>query len=171
MQSLDIISVNIWQIVISLLNLALLCLLFKIFLFKPVKKMLAARDAEINGRYAEADEAKEKALELEQSWNGKMEKAQEKADAILQTASEDAQRRSAAVLSETQRKAQQILRQAETDAMLEKKKARAEIKQEIVDVSCALSEKMLGREIKEEDHRNMIDSFLSEIGDGDDGEQ
>jgi len=164
MQSLDIISVNIWQIVISLLNLTILFLLVKKFLFKPIKKMFAARDAEINGRYDEADKAKEKALQMEKDWNGKMETAEQSANAILQTASEDAQRRSAAVLSETQQKAQQILRQAETDAMLEKKKARAEIKQEIVDVSCALSEKMIGREIKDQDHRSLIDDFLSKIG-------
>ena len=40
-QSLDIISVNIWQILISLINLLLLFLIIKKFLFKPVQNMLA----------------------------------------------------------------------------------------------------------------------------------
>ena len=35
MQSLEVISVNLWQILISLLNLLILFLLFKKFLFKP----------------------------------------------------------------------------------------------------------------------------------------
>ena len=38
MNDLDIISINIWQIVISLLNLVLLFLILKKFLFKPVKE-------------------------------------------------------------------------------------------------------------------------------------
>ena len=40
MQFLDIISVNIWDILISLINLLILFLVFKRFLFKPVQKML-----------------------------------------------------------------------------------------------------------------------------------
>ena len=43
MQTLDIISVNIWQIIISLSNLVILFLLVKKFLFKPVKSMIAKR--------------------------------------------------------------------------------------------------------------------------------
>ena len=38
MQSLSIISVNIWQILISFANLAILTWIIKKFLFKPVKR-------------------------------------------------------------------------------------------------------------------------------------
>ena len=57
------------------------------------------------------------------------------------------------------------MRRAEADAQLEVKKARASIKDEIVDVSTQLAEKMLGREIKAADHRELIDSFLDGIDD------
>ena len=39
------------------------------------------------------------------------------------------------------------------------------MKKEIVDVSSAIAEKMLEREVNEEDHRAMIDSFIEQIGD------
>ena len=61
MQSLDVISVNLWQIVISLSNLILLFLLVKKFLFGPVEKMLQKRQDYIDERYEEADEAKRQA--------------------------------------------------------------------------------------------------------------
>ena len=57
------------------------------------------------------------------------------------------------------------MRRAEADAQLEVKKARASIKDEIVDVSTQLAEKMLGREINAADHRELIDSFLDGIDD------
>ena len=57
------------------------------------------------------------------------------------------------------------MRRAEADAQLEVKKARASIKDEIVDVSTQLAEKMLGREINASDHRELIDSFLDGIDD------
>jgi len=50
MQTLEVISVNLWQILISLLNLLILFLLFKKFLFKPVNNMLAKRQSEIDAR-------------------------------------------------------------------------------------------------------------------------
>ena len=57
MQSLDIISVNLWQILISLANLTILFLLLKKFLYKPVTKMLVARRAEIDSQYSDAQNA------------------------------------------------------------------------------------------------------------------
>ena len=45
------------------------------------------------------------------------------------------------------------------------KKAEEGIKKEIVEVSTALANKLLEREINAEDHRELIDSFIEKIGD------
>lgn len=169
MQNLEVISVNFWQILISLCNLLILFLLVKKFLYKPVKKAFAARQETMNAQYAKAENAEKEADKLRTDWKEKMAGADQKADEVIKNAEKTAENRKAAILDEAQQKAERILRQAETDADLERKKAKAGIKQEIVDVSTALSEKMLGREINAEDHRHMIDTFLSEIGDDDEG--
>ena len=57
------------------------------------------------------------------------------------------------------------MKQAETQAQLEMKKAEDGIKREIVEVSTALANKLLEREINADDHRNLIDSFIEKIGD------
>ena len=49
MQNLSVISINIWQILISLVNLLLLTLAIKKFLFKPVQKVLETRRMEAAG--------------------------------------------------------------------------------------------------------------------------
>ncbi len=164
MQSLEIISVNIWQILISLCNLVLLFLILKKFLYKPVRKSLKERQAALDEKYERAEKAQNDAGELKMQWETKLASAQDEANAILQNAAENAEKRSNAILQETHIKAERILKQAETDAELELKKAEAGIKEEIVNVSAALSEKMLGREITTDDHRELIDQFLSEIG-------
>ena len=56
MQTLDVISVNIWQILISLLNLYILYLIVKRFLFKPVKAVLEERRRELDSQYDAAEE-------------------------------------------------------------------------------------------------------------------
>ena len=92
MNTLDIISVNIWQILISLANLVILFLLFKRFLFAPVKKIMAKRAEEVSAVYDEAAKTNEEADELKASWEAKMETADEKADAIIKDAVDKAER-------------------------------------------------------------------------------
>lgn len=166
MQSLEVISLNLWHILISLANLLILFLILKKFLFKPVNNVFDARQASLDEQYASAAKAEEEANRNKKAWEDKMKFADTEADAIMQTATEKAHNRGDKIVADAQKKADDIIRQAESEAVLERKKAEAGIKREIVDVSSILTEKMLGREINTEDHRAMIDSFIEGL-DGD----
>ncbi len=167
-QTLDVISVNLWQILISLANLLILFLMFKKFLFKPVKNILAKRDSEIEMRYTDADNAKMAAEESKGKWEAKLSGAKAEADSIIASATDNAKFRSEKIVEEANAKAESIMRKAENEAELELKKAADKIKKEIVEVSGALAEKMLEREINEKDHHNLIDSFIEKIGEDND---
>ena len=167
MQTLDVISVNIWQILISLLNLYILFLIVKLFLFKPVKAVLAERQRELDTQYAAAEDAEREALANRRAWETKMLGAKAEADAIVQSAAERAKHRGDALMAEAKLRADSIVRLAENEADLERKKAVEGVKREIIEVSGALTEKILGREINAEDHRNLIQSFIETIGDED----
>ena len=86
MQTLDVISVNLWQILISLLNLLLLFLIFKHFLFKPVRNVLKKRQDELDSKYAKADETQAIADENKAAWEEKLLTADKEADTILEKA-------------------------------------------------------------------------------------
>lgn len=165
MQSLDVISVNIWQILISLANLLILFLMFKKFLFKPVNNMLEKRQSEIDAQYEAAEEAKRSAQEDKLLWDEKMETAKAQADEIINKAQNSAKRQGEAIVTKAKDTADSIVRQAENQAQLEIKKAEDGIKKEIVEVSSLLANKLLEREINAEDHRSLIDSFIEKIGD------
>lgn len=167
MQTLDVISVNLWQIVISLLNLLILFLILKKFLYKPVRNVLAKRQSEIDTQYASAAKAEQDALADKEAWARKLSGAQSEADALIQGAAENAARRGDRIVADAKEKAYGIITRAENEAELEMKKAQESIRREIVDVSAALTEKLLGREINEQDHRSLIDSFIEKIGDAD----
>lgn len=165
MNELDVLSVNIWQILISLFNLAILYYLFKKFLFDRVKAIVAKRASEVTAEYDKAQKATEEANEIKASWEEKIKTADKKAEEIIQAAVEKADNRSEVMLYESREKAESIVRKAKADAEREKAEAQATIKQEIVDVSTALSEKIIGREINMNDHRSLIDSFIDNMGD------
>ncbi len=165
MQSLEVISVNIWQILISLLNLIILFFIIKKFLFKPVTKMLSKRQNEIDEIYGEADESRRAAEKNKLFWDEKITSVKEETDEMLKAAHESAKKQSESIVSKAKEQAGVIVRLAENQAKLEKKKAEAEIKQEIVEVSTALANKLLEREINLADHRYLINSFIEKIGD------
>ena len=166
MQNMDIISVNLWQILISLVNLFLLFLIIKKFLFGPVKKVLDQRQSQLDEQYAAAESAEIQANENRKAWEEKLAGANTEADAILQSATDNAKYRGDKMIAEAKERADGIIRSAQNEAELERKKAADGIKREIVEVSGALTEKMLEREINTEDHRDLIDSFIEKIGDG-----
>ena len=165
MQPSEIITVNIWQIVVSLLNLVILFIIVKKFLYKPIKKTMKEREEKLAEKYAEAELHLASAEQAEQELNEKLSDAENQAQAILNEATENAHRREAEIAAKAQQDADNIVRLAHAEAELEKQKAQHEIKEQIVDVSLALSEKLIEREIKEEDHHNLIDNFISQIGD------
>lgn len=163
MNDLDIISINIWQIVISLLNLVLLFLILKKFLFKPVKDIVAKRQTEVESVYDKAAKAQGEADELKSSWESKMKTAQDEADKIIKEATEKADRRNEVMLYESREKAESIIRKAKADAERSKADAEEYIRKEIIDVSAAMSEQILAREINMDDHKDLIDDFIDNL--------
>ena len=168
MPTLDVVSVNLWQILISLANLIIIFLIVKKFLYKPVKKMLEDRKSAIENEYSEIAAAKAQAEQDKLEYSQKIQGAKAEADAIVKNAVTIAEQREKDIISRAKDEADIIRRQAKEDADLEYKKAEEGIKREIVEVSSVLTEKMLEREVSMEDHKNFIDSFIESIGDEDD---
>ena len=164
MQNLDVISLNVWDIVISLSNLLILFLILKKFLYAPVKRVMAEREAAISDKYAKAEAAKIAAEADLAAWNEKMATADDEADAIIKKATARAEKKQDQIIADAKERADGIVRDAENEAALERRRAEAGIKQEIVDVSALLTEKLIGRELDTDDHHDIIDSVISEIG-------
>ena len=110
MQNLDVISINLWNILIALINLVLLFLIIKKFLFGPVKIVLAKRQSEIDRQYEAASEAEADAKENRRMWEEKLGNAETEADTILKTAAEQAKFRSDAIVSDAQEKADLLIK-------------------------------------------------------------
>ena len=167
-QFLDVISVNIRTILISLLNLVLLFLILKHFLFRPVKKILAERQKAVDGDYQKAADAREAAEADRLKYETKLAAADDEAADLLKTANDRARHAEEAILADANRRAAETLRRADEDIAYERKRAVNEIKNEISDISVDIAEKMLEREIRAEDHRELIDRFIQDIGSSDD---
>ena len=61
--------------------------------------------------------------------------------------------------------AETILTRAAEDAAMERKKALNNAKDEISAMAMAVAEKVIGRELNEDDQANLVDHFIDELGD------
>ncbi|MBQ9132256.1 MAG: F0F1 ATP synthase subunit B [Clostridia bacterium] len=165
LQSLDVISVNLWHMLISLANLVLLFLILKRFLFRPVQSAFAKRQADLEHRYAAADSAREQALQSRAQWEHTLAQAEEQAGQILERATRQASRQADALLADAREQAVSITQRARDAAEQEKRRAESEIRQEIVEASTALAAGLLEREMTPDDHRAMIEGFLKDLED------
>ena len=163
-QSLDVVSVNLWQMLISICNLLIIFLIIKKILFKPVKAAMDKRQAAVDKQYDDAAKAKSDAESSRSAWEAKLATA----DGIIRDAEKSAKLRGENVIADAKEKADDIIRRAEEDAALSRRRAEKDIKKEIADVSVALTGKLLEKEISEDDQRRLIDSFIGEIGENND---
>lgn len=164
MQSLDIISVNIWNILISLANLVLLYLLLKKFLFKPVTKVMNERQAQVTAIYNDAENDRQAAASMKQEYESRMASAREEADGLVRAAVQTAQRKSDAIIADANSQAAHLKQKAENEIQLEKKQMLSDVKAEISDLAVSIASRIMEREVNEKDHADFVDQFIQNVG-------
>jgi len=165
MGDLSVISVNLWQIVISLLNLLVMFLILKKFLFKPVQKVLADRQNEVDEVYSAAEADREAASTMKSEYEQHLATAREEADDIVRSATQAAQRRSDAIVEEANAQATHVKQRAEQEIELERRQMLADVRSEISDMAVAIASKVVERELNADDHASLVDEFIMNVGD------
>ena len=158
-------GVNPWTALFILLNTLTIFFVAKKFLFKPVMKIITERQQEIDNMYADAGAAKEQAQQLQESYQQKLNAAQETSDRIVKEAVARGQSREEQIIRDANAQAAAIMDKASRDIAQEKKKAINDAKNEISDLAMAIAGKVVERELKESDQASLIDGFIRELGD------
>lgn len=164
MDFLDFFSYDVWTIIFTLCNMFILLYLIKLILFKPVMKIIEARENEVKTMYAKAEDASSKAASLEREYTEKMAKARDEAGEIIKQATVTAQKRQADIIAEAEGKANIIRERAQAEIEQERKKAYRDIRNDISDISVAIAGKMVKKEISARDHASLIDEFIENVG-------
>lgn len=162
------VGVNFWTCLFTLANLVILYLFMKKLLFKPVKKMIDDRQKEIDDQYADADKSKRDAAALKAQYEAHLTQANAEKEAILKDAYRKAQLRDEEMLREAQEKAAATLRRADEQIALEKKRAMNDMKDEVSVMAVDIASAVLARDIKKQEHKELIDSFIENLGEQND---
>lgn len=166
-QYLQFFTVDVWTMLFTWANMFILFFVVKKILFKPVNNILNRRETEIKKIYDDANQANEKAANLEKEYSEKMARVRDEAGEIIKQATVSAQKREEEILSAAQQKAVMMTKRAESEIAQERKKAYRQIKEEISDISVAIAGKMVQREISAKDHEALIAQFIENVGEAD----
>ena len=161
----EFLNINFFTALFTLVNTIALFLVLKHFLFKPVMKMITDRQKEIDDMYDEAGIAKANAQALEKEYAEKLSVAAETGERMVKEAVQRGQAREEEIIRQANAEASAIMDKAAADIALEKKKAVNDAKDEISGMAMAIAEKVVGRELNAADQKDLIDSFIAELGD------
>jgi F-type H+-transporting ATPase subunit b len=158
------VGVNFWTMIFAWCNLLVLYLFLKKLLFKPIKNMIDSRQKEIDDMYSDAENSRSSAASLKAEYEEKIERANEESEEILKKAVRKAQLREEEILAEANEKAQKTLERATEQVELEKKRAINEVKNEVSDMAISIAAAVIERDVKEDEHKDLIDRFIDRIG-------
>lgn len=157
------ITINVWTMLFTLCNLLLLCWILKKFLYKPVQKVLRARQDEVDTLYRSAEDERAEAQTLRGRYEDRMRSADAEAERKRQEAADEASRAAEAILADASRKAERRLSQAEEQIARDRAAAVREAREEIAGLALLAAGRIVERELTADDHTRLIEETLASV--------
>ena len=148
----DLVTLAPWTFIFQICNLLILTAGVKHFLFKPVQQILAKRKEEIEASYTEAEKAEDDAQAMKEEYETRLASAKEEAAEIVKSATARA-------------KAAALKSKADAEIESERRKAAGELKNDISELALDIAGRVVEKEIDPETHKELIDDFISRVGD------
>ena len=150
-----------WNIIWTFVNLIILYILLRKFLFGPITAMMEKREGEIKSSLDNASAAKQEAAALKAAYIDKLKTAEAAAGDIIKSAKEEAKAKRDEIISKAKEDAGNIVLNANKQIELEKERSISEAKSEIASLvmDAALKAAKNG-DVSE----SAVDSFILEVG-------
>ena len=159
-----LITLDGWTFLAQICNLMIQMVIFKKFLLKPIKQVIADRKAKADSEIADAQKLRAEAEAMKAEYEQNLQNARTEANEIVASAQKTATARGEEIVGEARAQAAAMKQKAEADIAQERKKAVNEVKDEIGGIAMEIASKVVEREIKEADHKDLIDEFIKNVG-------
>ena len=161
-EGVNLMNLDPLNIICTIVNIIFLIVLMRIFLFKPIQKILDNRKEEIESGYKEAEEQKEHAAALVADCSERSAKLQEEADSVMTKAREDAQAEYNRIIEEAHEQAQKIIEEATRQAQEERAEIFRSMEAQMADLVITAASKVVGEANTRLINQNLYDQFLNE---------
>lgn len=133
------------------------------FAWKPLMKMLQEREEMIRDSLDDAEKAKAELEHLNEESEAIMTKARAEAQTILANGKAAAEKVKEDTIAKAKEQAIKILEKTEKQIQIEKDKAIADIKQEVVNLSLSVAKKLINKNLNDADNKSLIEETLKKV--------
>jgi F-type H+-transporting ATPase subunit b len=149
--------------VITIINIAILTVILRAVLFKPVTKFMADRARRIQSSIDQAEKDKSDSQKLLMEYQNKLNNAGAEADEIVKAARKNADAEARRIIDEGKAVAEALAASARKQAELEQQAIFARFKVEAAALVMAASARLVQREFSGEDNRRYANMLLDEL--------
>ncbi|MEE8338218.1 MAG: F0F1 ATP synthase subunit B [Dehalococcoidia bacterium] len=162
---------NLPGLISQLVNFLILLIVLRIFLYRPLLKMIDQRKQRIEEGLNRAEQAAEQASVSEDEARRVMDEARAEGRAAVQRSQEAAERLREELEQRARDDAEQIVARAREDVRVERDRAIQQLHEAFADLTIAASERVIGQSLDRSAHQRLIDEVLagSSFDDGDNG--
>ena len=151
----------IWYLVIF----AILMLLVKHYAWGPVSEMMEKRRQKVIDDLDSAASDRKKAEVLANEREAALKNSRQEATKILSDAKSNAQKESDKIVAEANDNAASIRKKADADAKQAKTDALNDARGQVADISVAIAEKVIAKNLSAEDQKDLVDQFIKWLND------
>lgn len=158
------INISFWNILFTVVNLLILFIAFRIFFFKPIRKIIEARKNEVDEMYAKANAENEAAEARHAEYDEKLVSVESEKKQILATARKTADDEYQTIVNDARTEAKQIREDAVAAAVHEKEEIIGSAKKEIAQMVVDATTKVVGSKAGAEVDSELYDKFIVKAG-------
>lgn len=136
-------SLDGWTIFFTVLNVLVLFVGLKVFLFKPVLNIIRQREEMIQNQLADAAEKEKAAEQLKNDYQTKLKDAGQKAESIIAEAKARADEEQRLAVEKTREETERMLEKARADIRTEQEQAKKEVQADIAILAMEAARKIM----------------------------
>jgi F-type H+-transporting ATPase subunit b len=155
-------GIEIWTLAAQIVAFLILLLILYFFAYKPVLKMLDERSRKIKESMEEVQKVKEQAAQTEEEFKKKVEAANKEGQELIARAMRTGEEARQRAQLEAKQEAQVLVEKARVEIQRERDETIGELRQEFADLTVVAAEKVIGKSLDKEAHRQIIDKVLDE---------
>lgn len=159
MENFDVSNLPL-DLLMNILNIVLLFILIRFFVYKPVKKFMDNRTARVNEVAAKAAAELSEAEKIKSQYESILSDSKTEVQNIISQGRDTASAEASKIISDAKESAANLIVKAQEKIEAENKKAIKNMQNEVVDLAFDISEKLLDREIKDEDNKAIAERFF-----------
>lgn len=146
--------------VMQWINFGVLLFILYHILYKPLVKFLDERSREIDNNLKDAADQSAKAQDLMAQYESKIKAVEKEAEQFMENMKRDALREKHKIMQRAEDEATATLERARKEIVSEFEHARSELKKEVSTIAVRCAQKILEKEVSEQEHAAFITQFL-----------